>query len=116
MPDRAALHARLGRGVVLDRIDRDLNEQPHARGDRPLVGVELPGVQVDHRTAAPGAEPAQRAWHMVEVPGEVLAAEALISGYDGRVAERLRGGLRHHSSGERLVDHRRHTALAVALP
>ena len=87
------------------------------RPARPRRCRRCPGAG---RTAAPPgrphAEPGQRAGHRVEVPGEVLAAHALLG-----VGERARrraptiDGRPLHGHGVGVVDHRRHAARVVDL-
>src|SRR5215472_18265959 len=53
--------------------------EPHSHADRPLVHVEngLVDVEVLDRPRFPGAEPGQRTGYRLQIPREVLAAQAL---------------------------------------
>ena len=98
---------------------RDGGLGQHLRADRggALVDAQVALVQVVRRPARrAGAEPGHRAGHAVEVPAEVLAAQAL----GGRDAARLgRAPARRRrpsiSVDTLLVDHRRHAAHVVDL-
>src|SRR5829696_9837776 len=91
---------RAGRGCgkilpweSVEHRERGVHQYPHADRERGLVDVEGRLVQVHVRSTGrgrPHAEPSQRAGDVPEVPGEVLAAEALLG-----VGDRLRpqGGL-----------------------
>jgi S1-C subfamily serine protease len=78
--------------------------------DRPLVHVErgLVDVEVGTGTRGPGAQPGQRARDRLQVPGEVLTAEALRGGHDRVAAEHPVGGGLDHGRRHGLVDRRRH--------
>src|SRR6266498_4289718 len=69
------LHGR----VAADRRERGRRHQPDAYPDGPLVHVEgrLVDVEVIGRSRPARAEPAERPGDGLEVPGEVLPAEAL---------------------------------------
>ena len=63
----------------------------------------------------PGAEPGERAWHAVQVIGEVLAAEALLGRHHPVRAEHALRPRREHRGAGRLVHRRGHVALIVQL-
>src|SRR5690606_12305739 len=64
---------------------RGRGEELDAHGDGVLVDVEVALVQVTHGALARGAhaEAGHRAGDVLQVPGEVLAAEALFGALDG---------------------------------
>ena len=80
---RTALHQdlsarRAGRSAALQAGDGGLGEHPGGDRRRPLVDGQVALVQVVGRTAGgAGPEPAHRARDPLDVPAEVLAAQAL---------------------------------------
>src|SRR5581483_8388654 len=77
-PARAALRRALT-AERTERLERQRDGVAHADVQRVLVDVERALVQVEVAAAGgPHAEAGQRPGHRLEVPGEVLAAHALL--------------------------------------
>ena len=76
---------------------RGLDHEAYAGLDGALVHVERGPVQVDVGPGAADAETGERAGHVLQVPGEVLAAHALRRLGDAVGAERRGGGGGEHA-------------------
>src|SRR5690606_13178111 len=92
-------------------------EELDAHGDGVLVDVEVALVQVTHGALARGAhaEAGHRAGDVLQVPGEVLAAEALFGALDGLHPEPRDHGVAEQFGHSGLVDDRGHAAHVVDL-
>ena len=92
----------------------DVGEHLRADARRPLVHPQVSLVQVVRRAAgSPRPEPRHRPRDPVEVPAEVLAAQALVGGHGAEVAEDLAHGPTQQPVGDLFVDHGRHALLVV---
>ena len=82
-------------------------QQTNSDGDRPLVDVEVAGMQIERGTAG-GAHPEANvgAGYFTGEPGEVVAAPALLRCFDGLVAERNCCGLTDDAGDLGIVHHR----------
>src|SRR5690606_23098454 len=61
---------------VLERGERGVDHHPHPVADGAFVHVEASLVQVELLTGTPDTQPGHRPGHVLQIPGEVLAAHA----------------------------------------